>query len=114
MKIFNFEPHLNLLLLLFSSSITSTFSFAASSSSFSFHLILSSPPPSSSSPLPPPPSSSSLLPLFSSSPPLQIPFYDEDSSTLFLSGKGENVVFAYEVTGEAFANKYFHKTQKIC
>ena len=31
------------------------------------------------------------------SPSILIPFYDEDSSTLFLAGKGENVINAYEV-----------------
>lgn len=33
-------------------------------------------------------------------PAVLIPFYDEDSSTLFLSGKGENTVFAYEVAAD--------------
>ena len=31
------------------------------------------------------------------SPSILVPFYDEDSSTLFLAGKGENVINAYEV-----------------
>lgn len=31
------------------------------------------------------------------SPAVLIPFYDEDSSTLFLAGKGENTMLAYEV-----------------
>jgi coronin-7 len=31
------------------------------------------------------------------SPAVLVPFYDEDSSTLFLNGKGENSLFAYEV-----------------
>ena len=31
------------------------------------------------------------------SPAILIPFYDEDSSTVFLSGKGETTLHAYEV-----------------
>ena len=31
------------------------------------------------------------------SPAILIPFYDEDSSTLFLQGKGETTMFTYEV-----------------
>jgi len=31
------------------------------------------------------------------SPAVLVPFYDEDSSTLFLNGKGENSLYAYEV-----------------
>ncbi|XP_037506962.1 coronin-7-like [Rhipicephalus sanguineus] len=31
------------------------------------------------------------------SPAILIPFYDEDSSTLFLSGKGDSTIFAFEV-----------------
>ncbi|XP_067134482.1 coronin-7 [Centruroides vittatus] len=34
-------------------------------------------------------------------PSILIPFYDESSSTLFLTGKGESVIFAYEVSTEA-------------
>jgi len=34
------------------------------------------------------------------SPAVLVPFYDEDSSTLFLNGKGENSLFAYEVALE--------------
>ena len=36
------------------------------------------------------------------SPSILIPFYDEDSSTLFLAGKGENVITAYEVGNSCF------------
>lgn len=32
------------------------------------------------------------------SPAILIPFYDEDSSTLFLSGKGDSTIFAFEVS----------------
>lgn len=39
------------------------------------------------------------------SPATLIPHYDEDSSTLFLSGKGDSVIFAYEVATD---NPYFH------
>ncbi|KAK9870983.1 hypothetical protein WA026_009943 [Henosepilachna vigintioctopunctata] len=35
------------------------------------------------------------------SPAILIPFYDEDSSTLFLTGKGDSTIYAYEVTEEA-------------
>jgi len=35
------------------------------------------------------------------SPSILIPFYDEDSSVLFLTGKGETTVFAYEISEEA-------------
>lgn len=35
------------------------------------------------------------------SPSILVPFYDEDSSTLFLAGKGENVINAYEVEHDA-------------
>ena len=31
------------------------------------------------------------------SPAILIPFYDEDSSTLFLQGKGETTMYCYEV-----------------
>ena len=31
------------------------------------------------------------------SPAILIPFYDEDSSTVFLSGKGETTVHTYEI-----------------
>lgn len=34
------------------------------------------------------------------SPAILIPFYDEDSSTLFLTGKGDSTIYAYEITGE--------------
>ncbi|XP_054714139.1 coronin-7-like [Uloborus diversus] len=39
------------------------------------------------------------------SPATLVPFYDSDSSTLFLSGKGDSVVFAYEVATDS---PYFH------
>ncbi|KAG8189255.1 hypothetical protein JTE90_013783 [Oedothorax gibbosus] len=39
------------------------------------------------------------------SPATLIPYYDEDSSTLFLSGKGDSVIFAYEI---AMDSPYFH------
>lgn len=35
------------------------------------------------------------------SPAILIPFYDEDSSTLFLSGKGDSTIFAFEVASES-------------
>lgn len=35
------------------------------------------------------------------SPAILIPFYDEDSSTLFLSGKGDSTIFAFEVALDA-------------
>jgi coronin-7 len=35
------------------------------------------------------------------SPALLIPFYDEDSSTVFLTGKGDTTIYAYEVIEEA-------------
>lgn len=35
------------------------------------------------------------------SPALLIPYYDEDSSTVFLTGKGDTTIYAYEVTEEA-------------
>lgn len=35
------------------------------------------------------------------SPAILIPFYDEDSSTLFLTGKGDATIYAYEITDEA-------------
>ena len=35
------------------------------------------------------------------SPAILIPFYDEDSSTLFLSGKGETTVYGYEVAEDS-------------
>lgn len=35
------------------------------------------------------------------SPALLLPYYDEDSSTLFLTGKGDTTIYAYEVTEEA-------------
>uniref|UniRef100_A0A1Y1M7H8 Coronin n=1 Tax=Photinus pyralis TaxID=7054 RepID=A0A1Y1M7H8_PHOPY len=35
------------------------------------------------------------------SPAILMPFYDEDSSTLFLTGKGDSTIYAYEVTEEA-------------
>jgi coronin-7 len=34
-------------------------------------------------------------------PAILIPFYDEDSSTLFVTGKGDSTIFAYEVTDDA-------------
>lgn len=34
-------------------------------------------------------------------PSILVPFYDEGSSTLFLTGKGESIIFAYEVSIEA-------------
>uniref|UniRef100_A0A2L2YGN7 Coronin n=1 Tax=Parasteatoda tepidariorum TaxID=114398 RepID=A0A2L2YGN7_PARTP len=39
------------------------------------------------------------------SPATLIPNYDEDSSTLFLTGKGDSVIFAYEI---AIDSPYFH------
>ncbi|XP_018326736.1 coronin-7 isoform X2 [Agrilus planipennis] len=35
------------------------------------------------------------------SPSILIPFYDEDSSTLFVTGKGDSTVYAFEITEEA-------------
>ncbi|CAH1716522.1 unnamed protein product [Chironomus riparius] len=35
------------------------------------------------------------------SPALLIPYYDEDSSTIFLTGKGDTTIYTYEVTEEA-------------
>jgi len=35
------------------------------------------------------------------SPAILIPFYDEDSSTLFLSGKGETTIYGYEIAEDA-------------
>lgn len=35
------------------------------------------------------------------SPAILIPFYDEDSSTLFLTGKGDTTIFCFEVLVEA-------------
>lgn len=35
------------------------------------------------------------------SPAILIPFYDEDSSTLFLTGKGDTTIFCFEVLAEA-------------
>lgn len=35
------------------------------------------------------------------SPSILIPFYDEDSSTLFLTGKGDSTIFAFEVALDA-------------
>ncbi|KAL3188432.1 hypothetical protein MRX96_003412 [Rhipicephalus microplus] len=35
------------------------------------------------------------------SPAILIPFYDEDSSTLFLTGKGDSTIFAFEVALDA-------------
>ncbi|XP_021932215.1 coronin-7 isoform X2 [Zootermopsis nevadensis] len=35
------------------------------------------------------------------SPAILMPFYDEDSSTLFLTGKGDSTIYAFEVTEEA-------------
>jgi len=35
------------------------------------------------------------------SPAILIPFYDEDSSTLFLSGKGETTVYGYEIAEDS-------------
>lgn len=35
------------------------------------------------------------------SPSILVPFYDEDSSTLFLTGRGDTTIYAYEVTDEA-------------
>lgn len=34
------------------------------------------------------------------SPAILIPFYDEDSSTLFVTGKGDITIYAYEITDE--------------
>lgn len=34
-------------------------------------------------------------------PAILIPFYDEDSSTLFVTGKGDSTIFTYEVTDDA-------------
>lgn len=34
------------------------------------------------------------------SPAILIPFYDEDSSTLFVTGKGDSTIYAFEVTEE--------------
>ncbi|XP_063231894.1 coronin-7 [Bacillus rossius redtenbacheri] len=35
------------------------------------------------------------------SPAILVPFYDEDSSTLFLTGKGDSTIYTFEVTEEA-------------
>ncbi|KAK5643995.1 hypothetical protein RI129_007840 [Pyrocoelia pectoralis] len=35
------------------------------------------------------------------SPAILMPYYDEDSSTLFLTGKGDSTIYAYEITEEA-------------
>lgn len=35
------------------------------------------------------------------SPAILIPFYDDDSSTLFLTGKGDSTIYAFEITEEA-------------
>ncbi|XP_031625117.1 coronin-7 isoform X2 [Contarinia nasturtii] len=35
------------------------------------------------------------------SPAILIPFYDEDSSTCFLTGKGDSTIYAFEITDEA-------------
>ena len=35
------------------------------------------------------------------SPAILVPFYDEDSSTLFLSGKGETTVYGYEIAEDS-------------
>uniref|UniRef100_A0A1L8E5J6 Coronin n=1 Tax=Nyssomyia neivai TaxID=330878 RepID=A0A1L8E5J6_9DIPT len=35
------------------------------------------------------------------SPAILVPFYDEDSSTLFVTGKGDSTVFGFEITDEA-------------
>ncbi|XP_058794011.1 coronin-7 isoform X2 [Phymastichus coffea] len=35
------------------------------------------------------------------SPAILMPFYDEDSSTLFLTGRGDTTIYAFEVTEEA-------------
>ncbi|XP_076165302.1 coronin isoform X2 [Ptiloglossa arizonensis] len=35
------------------------------------------------------------------SPAILIPYYDEDSSTLFLTGRGDSTIYAFEVTEEA-------------
>ncbi|XP_041674406.1 coronin-7 isoform X4 [Drosophila eugracilis] len=34
------------------------------------------------------------------SPSILIPFYDEDSSTLFVTGKGDSTIYCYEITDE--------------
>ncbi|CAD7091004.1 unnamed protein product [Hermetia illucens] len=34
------------------------------------------------------------------SPAILIPFYDEDSSTLFVTGKGDSTIYVYEITDE--------------
>ncbi|XP_030763580.1 coronin-7 isoform X2 [Sitophilus oryzae] len=34
------------------------------------------------------------------SPAILIPFYDEDSSTLFVTGKGDSTIYAFEITDE--------------
>lgn len=34
------------------------------------------------------------------SPAILVPFYDEDSSTLFVTGKGDCTIYAYEITDE--------------
>lgn len=34
------------------------------------------------------------------SPSILIPFYDEDSSTLFVAGKGDSTIYCYEITDE--------------
>lgn len=35
------------------------------------------------------------------SPAILMPYYDEDSSTLFATGKGDSTIYAYEITDEA-------------
>ena len=41
------------------------------------------------------------------SPSILVPHYDEDSSTLFLSGKGETTVYGFEVTGSPRTVHFF-------
>lgn len=35
------------------------------------------------------------------SPAILVPFYDEDSSTLFVTGKGDSTIYAFEITDES-------------
>ena len=42
------------------------------------------------------------------SPAILIPFYDEDSSTLFLTGKGDSTIFTFEISSPSDGAPYIH------
>ena len=42
------------------------------------------------------------------SPAILVPFYDEDSSTLFLSGKGDSTIYTFEISSPADSPPYIH------